>query len=259
MRNQKKKVNQIILIIRIISIVVIIISLYYIYNWYIDNKNSNEIVKEIFNEVEISNEEVIVDNSMQTDIVKIEYEKLLNINSDTIGWIKVPGTNINYPVVQAKDNSFYLNHSFDKLYNKSGWIFADYMNKNLKSDELDKNTVIYGHNRENNSMFGTLSNVLRNEWRKDSENQYINFSTINKDMIWKVFSTYTIDSEDYYIQTKFASDKEYETFLKTLKNRSTYNFGVSLSSEDNILTLSTCTNIGEGRTVVHAKLLEIKE
>ena len=135
MRNQKKKVNKIILIIRIISIVVIIISLYYIYNWYIDNKNSNEIVKEIFNEVEISNEEVIVDNSMQTDIVKIEYEKLLNINSDTIGWIKVPGTNINYPVVQAKDNSFYLNHSFDKSYNKSGWIFADYMNKNLTSDE----------------------------------------------------------------------------------------------------------------------------
>lgn len=260
MSNQKKKVNKIILIIRVISIVVIIISLYYIYNWYVDNEKSEEVVEEIFNEVEISNEEVvIVDNRTQTDIVKIEYEKLLNINSDTIGWIKAPGTNINYPVVQANDNSFYLNHSFDKSYNKSGWIFADYMNKNLKSDQLDKNTVIYGHNRENNSMFGTLSNALTNQWRKKIENQYINFSTINKDMLWRVFSTYTIESEDYYIQTKFASSREYDTFLKTLSNRSTYDFGVSLSSEDNILTLSTCTNIGEGRTVVHAKLVEIKE
>lgn len=259
MRNQKKKVNKIILIIRVLSVVVIIISIYYIYNWHLDNENSNEVVEEIFNEVEISNEEVIVDNSTQTDIVKIEYEELLNINSDTIGWIKVPGTNINYPVVQAKDNSFYLNHSFDKSYNKSGWIFADYMNKNLKSDKLDKNTVIYGHNRENDSMFGTLSNALTNQWRKNLENQYINFSTINKDMVWRVFSTYTIESEDYYIQTKFSSNREYDTFLKILKNRSIYDFGVSLSSEDNILTLSTCTNIGEGRTVVHAKLVEIKK
>lgn len=251
--------NKIILIIRIISIIAIVISLYYIYFWYIDNRNTSEISNNIFDEVEISDEEVIVDNSIKATIMKIEYEKLLNKNLDTIGWIKVSGTNINYPVVQTKDNDFYLNHSFDKSYNKSGWIFADYMNRNLKNDQLDKNTVIYGHNRENNSMFGTLDNVLTDEWRKDSGNQYINFSTVNKDMIWQVFSTYTINSEEYYIQTKFTSDREYENFLKTLKNRSTYNFGVNFSSEDKILTLSTCTNIGKGRTVVHAKLTEIKK
>ena len=75
-------------------------------------------------------------------------------------------------------------------------------------------------------------------------------------MIWQVFSTYTINSEDYYISTSFSSDQEYDKFLSTIKNRSIYNFNVELSDKDNILTLSTCTNIGEGRTVVHAKLIK---
>lgn len=258
MKRQKKKRNKIVLIIQIISVIVIITSLYFIYLWHIDNKNSNEILEKIFDELEISNETVTIDNNMQSNMMKIEFNKLLTMNSDTIGWIKIKGTNINYPVVQAKDNDFYLTHSFDKSYNKSGWIFSDYTNKSLKYDILDQNTVIYGHNRENNSMFGTLSNVLTEDWRKDVDNQYINFSTLNKNMIWQVFSTYTIDSEDYYIQTNFVSKNEYKTFLKTVKSRSIYNFGIDLSTEDKILTLSTCTNIGEGRNVVHAKLIQIK-
>lgn len=259
MRKKEKRVNKLILLIRIISVIVIVISLYYIYLWYEDNKNTEEIVDNIFENANILYEDVILDNDMKTSLANVEFDKLININSDTVGWIRVLGTDINYPVVQTSDNNFYLNHSFDKSYNKSGWIFADYTNTNLKINELDKNTVIYGHNRQNNTMFGTLSNTLKEGWRKEIENQYINFSTLNKNMVWQVFSTYTIDSEDYYIQTKFASNTDYEKFLNTLKNRSTYNFNVNLSKEDKILTLSTCTNIGEGRTVVHAKLIEIEK
>ena len=231
------------------------ISLYYIYLWYIDNKKTENILNEIYENANVSSDNISVDNDLKIEVENIDFNKLINKNPDTIGWIKVLGTDINYPVVQTNNNDFYLTHSFDKSYNKAGWIFADYINKNLKNNELDKNTIIYGHNRQNNSMFGTLSNVFKEEWLSNKKNHYINFSTLNNNMVWKVFSTYTIEKEEYYIQSNFSSDEEYISFLNTIKNRSTYKYDVNISKEDKILTLSTCTNVGKGRTVLHAKLI----
>lgn len=250
-----KKGNLLIGFIQVISIIIIIISLYYIYLWYIDNKKTENILNEIYENANVSSDNISVDNDLKIEVENIDFNKLINKNPDTIGWIKVLGTDINYPVVQTNNNDFYLTHSFDKSYNKAGWIFADYINKNLKNNELDKNTIIYGHNRQNNSMFGTLSNVFKEEWLSNKENHYINFSTLNNNMVWKVFSTYTIEKEEYYIQSNFSSDEEYISFLNTIKNRSTYKYDVNISKEDKILTLSTCTNVGKGRTVLHAKLI----
>lgn len=250
-----KKGNLLIGFIQVISIIIIIISLYYIYLWYIDNKKTENILNEIYESANVSSDNISVDNDLKIEVENIDFNKLINKNPDTIGWIKVLGTDINYPVVQTNNNDFYLTHSFDKSYNKAGWIFADYINKNLKNNELDKNTIIYGHNRQNNSMFGTLSNVFKEEWLSNKENHYINFSTLNNNMVWEVFSTYTIEKEEYYIQSNFSSDEEYISFLNTIKNRSTYKYDVNISKEDKILTLSTCTNVGEGRTVLHAKLI----
>ena len=250
-----KKGNLLIGFIQVISIIIIIISLYYIYLWYIDNKKTENILNEIYENENVSSDNISVDNDLKIEVENIDFNKLINKNPDTIGWIKVLGTDINYPVVQTNNNDFYLTHSFDKSYNKAGWIFADYINKNLKNNELDKNTIIYGHNRQNNSMFGTLSNVFKEEWLSNKENYYINFSTLNNNMVWEVFSTYTIEKEEYYIQSNFSSDEEYISFLNTIKNRSTYKYDVNISKEDKILTLSTCTNVGEGRTVLHAKLI----
>ena len=234
---------------------IIIISLYYIYLWYIDNKKTENILNEIYENANVSSDNISIDNDLKIEVENIDFNKLINKNPDTIGWIKVLGTDINYPVVQTNNNDFYLTHSFDKSYNKAGWIFADYINKNLKNNELDKNTIIYGHNRQNNSMFGTLSNVFKEEWLSNKENHYINFSTLNNNMVWEVFSTYIIEKEEYYIQSNFSSNEEYISFLNTIKNRSTYKYDVNISKEDKILTLSTCTNVGEGRTVLHAKLI----
>ena len=250
-----KKGNLLIGFIQVISIIIIIISLYYIYLWYIDNKKTENILNEIYENANVSSDNISVDNDLKIEVENIDFNKLINKNPDTIGWIKVLGTDINYPVVQTNNNDFYLTHSFDKSYNKAGWIFADYINKNLKNNELDKNTIIYGHNRQNNSMFGTLSNVFKEEWLSNKKNHYINFSTLNNNMVWKVFSTYTIEKEEYYIQSTFSSDEEYLSFVNTIKNRSTYKYDVNISKEDKILTLSTCTNVGKGRTVLHAKLI----
>ncbi len=254
-KKKNRGLYRLVLIIQLLSIIVIAVALYYIYIWYVDNKNTDKILEDIFNNTDISSEDVSI-NDEETSLLNIDFDSLTSLNSDTIGWIRVWGTDINYPVVQTNDNSFYLTHSFDKSYNKAGWIFADYTNSNLKDNQLDKNTVIYGHNRQNRSMFGTLSNTLKEEWRQTAKNRYINFSTLDESMLWEVFSTYTINSEDYYIKTKFSSDEEYEKFIKTITNRSIYNFNVNVTTQDKILTLSTCTNIGEGRTVVHAKLIK---
>ena len=254
-KKKSKRLYGLIFMIQLISIIVIAIALYYIYVWYTDNKNTDKVLENIFDNIDISSEDVSVDE-IETSMLKIDFDNLILLNSDTIGWIRVWGTDINYPVVQTNDNSFYLTHSFDKSYNKAGWIFADYTNSNLKNNQLDENTVIYGHNRENRSMFGTLSNTLKKEWRDTGKNRYINFSTRDESMLWEVFSTYTIDREGYYIKTNFSSDEEYKEFIKTIKARSIYNFNTNVTTNDKILTLSTCTNIGQGRTVVHAKLMK---
>lgn len=254
-KKKSRGLYKLVLIIQIISIIVIAFASYYIYVWYSDNKSTNEIIEDIFNNTDISSEEVSINNT-EASLLNIDFNRLISKNSDIIGWIKVEGTDIDYPVVQTNDNGFYLTHSFDKTYNKAGWIFADSSNLKLKDSQFDDNTVIYGHNRQNRKMFGTLSNTLTKEWRVCEKNRYINFLTLNNSMIWEIFSTYTIDSEDYYIKNNFASDKEYKEFLETIKNRSIYNFNTNLTTDDKILTLSTCTNIGEGRTVVHAKLIK---
>ena len=189
---------------------------------------------------------------MNVPFMNVDFNELLKKNPDTVGWIKVEGTKVNYPVVQSTDNDYYLSHAFNKTANQGGWIFADYR---VNFKDFGKNTIIYGHNRQNNSMFGTLSNVFKEEWLSNKENHYINFSTLNNNMVWEVFSTYIIEKEEYYIQSNFSSNEEYISFLNTIKNRSTYKYDVNISKEDKILTLSTCTNVGEGRTVLHAKLI----
>ena len=125
-----KKGNLLIGFIQVISIIIIIISLYYIYLWYIDNKKTENILNEIYENANVSSDNISVDNDLKIEVENIDFNKLINKNPDTIGWIKVLGTDINYPVVQTNNNDFYLTHSFDKSYNKAGWIFADYI-KNI--------------------------------------------------------------------------------------------------------------------------------
>ena len=155
-----------------------------------------------------------------------------------------------YPVVKGTNNSFYLNHCFDKSNNSAGWIFADYRNK---FDNTDKNIVIYGHNIRDGSMFGSMLNILNAKWYENEENTNITLYTENEKCMYKVFSIYKIENEDYYIKTEFKNDNEFEDFIKTLKKRSIKDFNVDVSKDDNILTLSTCANNNKYRVVLHAK------
>ena len=214
-KNKKYKKAILNLILYIILLSILIYSGIKIFKWYKDKTNNNKIAEQI----------------KSTVIVEEE-----NVDE--------------YPVVKGTNNSFYLNHCFDKSNNSAGWIFADYRNK---FDNTDKNIVIYGHNIRDGSMFGSMLNILNAKWYENEENTNITLYTENEKCMYKVFSIYKIENEDYYIKTEFKNDNEFEDFIKTLKKRSIKDFNVDVSKDDNILTLSTCANNNKYRVVLHAK------
>ena len=213
--------------------------------WYMNNQNNKKISDEIA-------EFVTVDETKEDDEEKyvVDFEKLKEKNSDIVAWLKVKGTNIETTVVKSTNNDYYLTHNFNKEYNSAGWIFADYKNK---VDGTDKNLVIYGHNMRDDSMFGSLKWVINEDWYNNEDNKYITLITENETQVYEVFSVYQIEKEDYYIQTSFDTEKEFNTFAQTIKKRSKKDFNVDVNKEDNILTLSTCANNNKYRVVLHAK------
>lgn len=237
----KKKSKILITLIQIVLIAVIIFSGIKIIEWIKSNKKNKNIMSEI-------KENVVINNEMDSnnEEYKIDFAKLKQKNSDAIAWIKVNGTDIDFPVVKGTDNSYYLTHNFDKEKNKAGWIFADYRNK---FDGTDKNIIIYGHNMKNGSMFASLKDVIKEEWYNNENNKYIALITENENCKYQVFSVYQIETEEYYLQTNISNFKE---FVEKIKGRSKKDFNVDIKETDSILTLSTCADNTKYRVVLHA-------
>ena len=245
-KNKKYKKAILNLILYIILLSILIYSGIKIFKWYKDKTNNNKIAEQIKSTVIVEEK----NEDKNKDEYTVDFNKLKEQNNETIAWLKVNNTNVEYPVVKGTNNSFYLNHSFDKSSNSAGWIFADCRNK---FDNTDKNIVIYGHNMRDGSMFGSMLNILNSKWYENEENTNITLYTENEKSIYKVFSVYKIENEDYYIKTEFKNGNEFEGFIKNLKKRSIKDFNVDVSKEDNILTLSTCANNNKYRVVLHAK------
>ena len=180
---------------------------------------------------------------------QIDFATLKSKNPDTVGFIKVNGTDVNHIVVKGNDNDFYLTRDFDKNYNSAGWIFADYRNS---FDHMDRNTIIYGHNMKNGTMFSSLKNILTDEWKNNPDNLTVTFVTEAKERKYQVFSVYLINNTDDYTKVAF-NDYEYTNYIKMIKDRSKYDFNVGVTKDDYILTLSTCGSTSNQRIVLHAK------
>ena len=181
------------------------------------------------------------------------FDKLLAINPDTVGWLKVPGTRIQYPVVQRVDDpDYYLKRDFTQKKNVMGWIYADSRND---LNNLNDNTIIYGHNIKVGIMFGTLKNILEEDWYTKEKNLTITFNTTKKNMKWKVFSIYMVPKTSHYLATTFTSKEEKLEFIKQIKAKSIHDFDVKVNANSKILTLSTCYQ-HVNRTVLHAVLIE---
>lgn len=187
--------------------------------------------------------------------ISVDFSDLIAKNNETVGWIKVNNTNVNYSVVQHNDNEYYLRHDFNKKYNINGWVYADYRDD---FEYFGSNTIIYAHNMTDRSMFGSLVWCLKDSWYTNSENHYIKMSTPKANTVWKIFSIYTIKPEVYYLRTYFESEEEHKTFIDNLTDRSIYDFQEDVSVSDKILTLSTCTDDGTKRVVIHAKMVKVE-
>lgn len=260
--------NIILILIFLILFITLNISIYNIIKWKLDSNKTNEEINTI---QENTNIEEVKDNKgteiikqaekipkenpywdyIKMNMIDVNFDNLKKINSDVVGWIKVNGTNINYPFVQSKDNKYYLTHSFSKSYNNAGWVFLDYRNNNINN----RNTIIYAHGRTDKTMFGTLRKVLNNGWINNTNNYVIKISTEKENSLWQIFSIYHIPTTNDYLQTEFKDKREYQRFLNILKNRSNHNFNTSITSNDTILTLSTCYNDSE-KMVVNAKIIK---
>lgn len=259
------KINVVLSIMLVISAGMLIYSILNIKNWKKDNDETEKEVESIYKTVSVEEvtegenvnpdsqkKESIYWSYIKMNMINVDFTELLKQNSDTKGWIQVNGTNINYPFVQSKDNAYYLNHSFTKKKNEAGWVFLDYRND---INNLGKNNIIYAHSRLDKTMFGSLKNILSNNWYKNTDNHIIKLSTEKENTLWQVFSVYHIKTENYYITTDFKDDDEFKTFIDTISKRSKLKFDASVDVNDTILTLSTC-RAGDEKVVLHAKLIK---
>lgn len=191
---------------------------------------------------------ITTDESNNHNELKIDFDKLKELNNDTVAYLVIKNSNINYPVVQADENDYYLHHGFDKKSNDAGWIFGDYRNK---FDGSDKNVIIYGHNRKDKSMFGSLNNVFDSSWNSNKENLTFDLYREGKKDSYRIFSSYETINTDDYLKTDF-SDDEFLEYVNNVKKKSIKDYQVEIYNNDKIITLSTCGKNSKTRVVVHA-------
>lgn len=177
-------------------------------------------------------------------------------NDDVYGWIYVPNSNINHPVVRCDDNNYYLDHAYTGEYLPIGAIFADLTTKDLITDNF--NTVIYGHNvvsTGQSSMFHDVEKFLDFEFFSTTK---IYIYTMDGAFVYEPVSIYDTISTYMYFRCDFLSEDSFLKFAAEMVSNSNFNTGASFGSGDTMLTLSTCTNGAEnGRYALHAKLVEV--
>jgi len=189
-------------------------------------------------------------------------EELLRLNPDTVGYICIPGTEVDFPIVQTGNNDDYLKKAFDGSSNKAGTVFLDYRNT-LTDSERSDNLVLYGHNQKDRTMFGSLKDYKKNL------NHYINHPTITfnsnyESDVYKIFAYFVTEVEphqtsdgivfDYHNYLDLSDRETYDRFIANITERSQIVTAVDVEYGDEFLTLSTCSNEFEpSRFVVFAR------
>lgn len=185
----------------------------------------------------------------------VDFDTLIEEGPDVKAWLELPDTTINYPVAQTDDNSYYLKHLYDGTANKGGCLFIDYENA---PDFSDNNTIIYGHNMRDGSMFSTLREFEAQSYFNEHSEMYL--MTPEGNFLVELFSAFVASPDEAGSETspwalEWKDDGAYTTWLTAMQERSLVESEVSVTSSDHVLTLSTCTNSGKDRFIVMGKLV----
>lgn len=254
-RKKKKKRIDVKKIVRNILLLVLIFiflfSFINLFRWIKYNRQASNMAKTLkedcFSEnIEIEN--IRNDNNSNVNKIfqnPIDFNALKEINEDVIGWIRIENTDIDYPIVQAKDNDYYLHRDINKKYSTCGWIFMDYKNTN---SFIDKNTVLYGHNIKSGIMFYDLQKILDN---KLGTNITIEIFTPEEKLEYRVYSSYLEEPEDYAIKSNLVEESDVQDYIKEMLGRSSILYNIVPDKTDKLITLSTCDSSGKNRIIIH--------
>ena len=247
-----KKVIKIILL--VICLCVFIFSAYNIYKYLSEENANKKLNNELMEKAIIETPNDNNDNAQENEdilLISVDFSVLKQENEDIVGWLYLEDSPINYPVVQSNDNDYYLRRLVNGEYNIAGSLFMDYRND---SNLEDNNTIIYGHNMKNNTMFGSLQEYKNQNYYDNHKVMY--YFTPEKNYIIELFTGYTISVEsDIYDLSIIDSSK-----LEELISKSDFESNTKVTEEDKIITLSTCAYEYDGaRYVVMGVLKEIEK
>ena len=241
----KKAIKNIILIILIITF---LFSAYkvvrYLVEAKINKKLNNDLIDKAITIIENNEESEDGENNVP---FTVDFEKLKQENNDIVGWIYSENTPINYTVVQSKDNNYYLRRLVTGEYNTAGSLFMDYRNNpNIE----DSNTIIYGHNMKNATMFGTLQKYRNQEYYDNHKIMY--YFTPEKNYIVRLFAGFTESVESSLYQLGNINQKNIEQLYK----KSNFKSDVTVAEENKFLTLSTCAYEYDGARYIVVGIMQ---
>lgn len=249
-RKKKGGSNIVSNIILVIAIVVFAVSAYKLYGIFSEyNKGDKEYQK--IQDLVINTEKK---DDTKEEAFSVDFEKLLEMNSDVVGWIRFDEpSEINYPVVQGRDNEEYLKRTFEANTNKLGTLFVDVNNP---GDFSGRNTFIYGHNMKNGSMFAQLLKYKDDSFYKEHPYFYI-YTPDGKVRTYEIFSAGVVkDTSDSYIMD-YADDAAFQTYIDYIRQQSAYPTSAEVTTASKIVSLSTCTNVRDDeRFLVHGVMIK---
>lgn len=238
--------------------------------YFINYRDIEKIVEKIHDEVEVKN---TVDNDqiktfkqspklskfdiywdyVKLGLIDVDMADLKKMNSDTIGYMEIKGSNFSYPIVQSNIDGYYKNHSFLKKENQLGWLYVD---REAPLEELEVNNIVFGNKVYGKHLMGAVESMLNSDWKDDKNNFVIRYSTNYYSTLWQIVSVYHTKESDH-LKKDFQNDEEVQKFVDDIISKSEIRFKASALSSDQFLTITT--NGDNSNTVIHAKLIKLRK